>query len=265
MKIDTHAHIFLKKLKMIKNARYKPDYDASFKDYKNNLDRFGFDKGVLIQPSFLGTDNEFLLDSIEHDKDVKAVVVVDENITFEELKELKNRKACGVRLNLIGKNLIDFENSTWSNFFENLYKLKMQVEIQQDLDEHLVQTVKTILSFDCDIVIDHLCRSSIDRKNFEDLLKLKNSKIFFKVSGFYRAKFDKAKTIEGIKFAKIIYESLKEHFSISNFVFGSDWPHTNFEKDIDFKLAFNAFEQIVSSKKEQEKILGENACKLFDF
>ncbi|MCW1456832.1 amidohydrolase, partial [Campylobacter jejuni] len=35
MKIDTHAYIyFLKKLNTVANARYKPDYDASFKDYK---------------------------------------------------------------------------------------------------------------------------------------------------------------------------------------------------------------------------------------
>ncbi|EAH9117131.1 amidohydrolase, partial [Campylobacter jejuni] len=26
MKIDTHAHIFLKKLNTVANARYKPDY-----------------------------------------------------------------------------------------------------------------------------------------------------------------------------------------------------------------------------------------------
>lgn len=38
MKIDTHAHIFLKKLNTVANTRYKPDYDASFKDYKANLD-----------------------------------------------------------------------------------------------------------------------------------------------------------------------------------------------------------------------------------
>ncbi|EDC2703148.1 amidohydrolase, partial [Campylobacter jejuni] len=28
MKIDTHAHIFLKKLNTVANTRYKPDYDA---------------------------------------------------------------------------------------------------------------------------------------------------------------------------------------------------------------------------------------------
>ncbi|HEB9429758.1 TPA: amidohydrolase family protein [Campylobacter coli] len=265
MKIDTHAHIFLKELKSIENARYKPDYDASFKDYKANLDRYDFDKGVLVQPSFLGVDNEFLLDSIKDDENIKAIVVVDENIKFEELEKLKRRKACGVRLNLIGKELDDFKNPIWMEFFENLAKLKMQVEIQRDLDDDLIKIIKQILPFGCDIVIDHLARASDKSKNLEELLHLKNPKVFFKISGFYRAKIHYTKNEEAIKFAKTMYEILKEHFLPTNFVFGSDWPHTNFEKNINFLSAFEAFEKIVTSKKEQEQILGDNACALFGF
>lgn len=265
MRIDTHAHIFLKELKSIENARYKPDYNASFKDYKANLNRYGFDKGILVQPSFLGTDNEFLLESIKDDENIKAIVVVDENIKFEELERLKKRKACGIRLNLIGKEINDFKNSIWMEFFENLAKLKMQVEIQRDLDDDLVKIVKQILPFDCDIVIDHLARASENSKNLEELFSLKSPKIFFKISGFYRAKIAYTKDEEAIKFAKKMYEILKEHFLLTNFVFGSDWPHTNFEKNINFLSAFEAFEKIVISKKEQEQILGDNACVLFGF
>ncbi|EGJ3620268.1 amidohydrolase, partial [Campylobacter jejuni] len=54
------------------------------------------------------------------------------------------------------------------------------------------------------------------------------------------------------KFAKKIYEILKEHFPLSNFVFGSDWPHTNFEANINFSSALVAFNEVVVSKKEQE-------------
>ncbi len=121
MKIDTHAHIFLKKLNTVANARYKPDYDASFKDYKANLDHYDFDKGILVQPSFLGVDNEFLLQSIEKDENIKAIVVVDENIKFDELKKLKERKACGVRLNLCRrKNKMSQKKNKMSYFCDKL-------------------------------------------------------------------------------------------------------------------------------------------------
>lgn len=61
------------------------------------------------------------------------------------------------------------------------------------------------------------------------------------------------------------YEILKEYFPLSNFVFGSDWPHTNFEANVNFSSALAAFNEVVVSKKEQEQILGDNACALFDF
>ncbi|HDZ4932243.1 TPA: amidohydrolase [Campylobacter jejuni] len=265
MKIDTHAHIFLKKLNTVTNARYKPSYDASFKDYKANLHDYGFDKGVLVQPSFLGVDNEFLLQSIKKDENIKAIVVVDENIKFEELKKLKERKACGIRLNLIGKELPNFENIVWVRFFENLSKLKMQIEIQRDLDNDLVSIIENLLPYNCNIVIDHLARANADLTNLEDLIRLKNSRIFFKISGFYRSKIDYINNEQAIKFAKKVYEILKEHFLLSNFIFGSDWPHTNFEKNVNFLSALEAFNEIVISKKEQEQILGDNACALFDF
>ncbi|HDZ4280695.1 TPA: amidohydrolase family protein, partial [Campylobacter jejuni] len=55
------------------------------------------------------------------------------------------------------------------------------------------------------------------------------------------------------------------YFPLSNFVFGSDWPHTNFEANVNFSSALAAFNEVVVSKKEQEQILGDNACALFDF
>lgn len=84
----------------------------------------------------------FLLQSIEKDENIKAIVVVDENIKFDELKKLKERKACGVRLNLIGKELPNFKSMVWTQFLKNLSKLKMQIEIQRDLDNNLVDIVE---------------------------------------------------------------------------------------------------------------------------
>ncbi|MCE3040048.1 amidohydrolase family protein [Helicobacter anatolicus] len=266
MKIDTHAHIFLKNLPVINNARYSPKYDASFEEYHSFLNSFGFQKAVLVQPSFLGTNNDFLLNSIKDNKNFKAIVVVDKNISFEELQKLKENGACGIRLNLLGQDFTDFKDKEWETLFHHIAKLKMQIEIQRDLEDGLIDMLKTLLDFDCNIVIDHLARSSyIDSINLQKLLKLKNSKIFFKISGFYRAKFPYKNNQEAIKFAKEIYEILKKNFSLHNFVFGSDWPHTNFENKIDFSSAFLAFEEIVASKKEREQILGDNACTLFHF
>ena len=59
--IDTHAHVFERGLPLARHRRYVPDYDAPLDAYLNQLDRHGVSHGVLVQPSFLGTDCGYLL------------------------------------------------------------------------------------------------------------------------------------------------------------------------------------------------------------
>lgn len=263
MKIDTHAHIFLKNLSMLPNARYYPNYNATIHDYLSCLERNQINKAVLVQPSFLGTNNSFLLESIKDYQHLKAIIVVDENISYEELQLFKDKKACGVRLNLLGKEIPNFHNKTWRDFFSYLSKLNMQVEIQRDMKD-LYKILEQIQDINCNIVIDHLGRANEDKIGLKELLAFSQSdmKLWFKVSGFYRATTTRK---DSILFAREIYENLKEHFGISCFVFGSDFPHTNFEDSITYKATLEAFSAIVNSTQEQEQILGDNAMRLFDF
>ena len=55
--IDTHAHVFARGLTLAEGRRYAPDYDAPVEDYLRRLDENGLSHGVLVQPSFLGTDS----------------------------------------------------------------------------------------------------------------------------------------------------------------------------------------------------------------
>ena len=52
MRIDTHAHIFERGLKLAANIRYSPDYDAKVGDYLAQLDANGMTHGVLVQQVF---------------------------------------------------------------------------------------------------------------------------------------------------------------------------------------------------------------------
>ena len=59
--IDTHAHIFELAQRMLDERRYTPPRDATLKQYLAMLDANDIARGVLVQPSFLGTDNSFML------------------------------------------------------------------------------------------------------------------------------------------------------------------------------------------------------------
>jgi hypothetical protein len=56
--VDCHAHVFRVGLPLADVRRYAPDYDATPADYVKMLDANGMSHGVLIQPSFLGTDKK---------------------------------------------------------------------------------------------------------------------------------------------------------------------------------------------------------------
>ena len=76
--IDTHAHVFSHQASFIATARYTPSYTASPSDCLAHLDAHGFAHGVLVQPSFLGTDNHYMLAAIARYPDrFKGIAVVD--------------------------------------------------------------------------------------------------------------------------------------------------------------------------------------------
>ncbi len=58
--IDSHAHVLKRGLKLAPSVRDAPDHDATHEDCIKVLDTNGISDAVLIQPSFLGTDNSHM-------------------------------------------------------------------------------------------------------------------------------------------------------------------------------------------------------------
>lgn len=275
MRFDTHAHIFKENVG-IANARYIPDYSVSKEDFIDNLESHSFNGGVLIQPSFLGHDNSLLIRAVEGDSRLRGVVVLPFNTNIDTLQSYAKSGIVGVRLNLIGADinaLIDsLSSSEAKSFFNSLQKLNWHVEVHREMRDIDV-VIESLLHFDIKVVIDHLGRPSID-KNGNDLCdedsvgleKLKalktDDRLWFKVSGFYRFGGNEE---QNLALARLVYTELLSTFGIDKFVFGSDFPHTNFESIVSYKNALESFYKVVLNSKEREAILGENAKVLFGF
>src|ERR1700752_4066277 len=76
--IDAHAHVFVRGLPLAPTRRHAPDYDATLTAYSALLQRHAISHAVLVQPSFLGTDNSFFLDVLKRFPDrFRGVAVVD--------------------------------------------------------------------------------------------------------------------------------------------------------------------------------------------
>ncbi|AYO53464.1 amidohydrolase family protein [Acinetobacter wuhouensis] len=264
--VDTHAHVFSNNDPCIATARYTPDYDASVGEYIAHLDQHHLTHGVLVQPSFLGTDNRAMLNAIaQYPERLKGIAMVEPDLCIDELVKLNQQGIVGVRLNLFGKELPDFSTSAWQSLLNHLSFMNWQIELHAP-PAYLVQILPVLSPYKLNVVIDHFGRidpiKGIADPDYQKLLSmLEPDQHWIKVSGFYRlGEFSKS-----ISIATQAFQLLKEKGFMHKLIWGSDWPHTQHESKISYETAIKAFKTIVPDLKEQQQILGENAQKLFLF
>lgn len=262
--IDTHAHIFRRDLPMVAGRRYSPDYDATVEQYLAHLDACGLSHGVLIQPSFLGTDNHYMVAALQRFPErLRGVAVVDAQISDGELDELAAAGVVGIRLNLIGKLLEDYTGPAWSGLFRRLARRGWQVEIQRGFAD-LALVVPAILESGVTVVIDHfgLPAASVQLDEpqhapFFDLFG--QAPVWIKLSAAYRSQSDLAR-------ARAIEARLREACGgVGRFLWGSDWPNTQFEAQTRYDEQFALLEAILPDPEERRRVLVDNPATLFGF
>lgn len=265
-RIDTHAHVFSAHNQCIEAARYTPTYDAPVQSFISHLDKNDLTHGILVQPSFFGTDNHLMLEAIrQFPERLKGIAVVDTTATLEELSQLKEQGIVGIRLNLFGLPIPSLDTPEWKQLLSHLEVLRWQIELHAP-PEYLVSLLPSLNQYNLNIVIDHFGRVNslpdITGEDYQTFLKLLDiDRHWIKVSGFYRL----GQPTENIEIVEKAYALLKEKGLISKLVWGSDWPHTQFESTISYEVAFNTFKRVVANESEQHMILCSNASRLFKF
>src|SRR5260370_542908 len=153
--VDTHAHVFERGLPMPDARRYAPDEDALLGTYLHHLDTHGMAHGVLVQPSFLGTDNSYLLQALRaQPQRLRGVAVVDESTGDEQLQALADAGVVGMRLNLIGLPLPDLNAPGWRRVLEQANTLGWHVELHLQAGR-LPDLLPALLAAGCPVVVYH--------------------------------------------------------------------------------------------------------------
>ncbi|MFJ2538708.1 amidohydrolase family protein [Pseudomonas sp. NPDC087614] len=262
--VDTHAHIFRQDLAMVASRRYSPHYDALVEQYLGHLDRNGLSHGVLIQPSFLGTDNHFMLDALRrYPQRLRAVAVVDADVSENHLDELAEAGVVGIRLNLIGKTLADYSSPAWVALFVRLARRGWQVEVQRGIDD-LALIVPVIRACGVTVVIDHfgLPTGGIDLENPAHtafLALLADTHVWLKLSAPYRSQSDLAQATQVLALLR------EASGGIQRLLWGSDWPNTQFEDQASYDQQVAFIERLLPDAGERAQVLKENPATLFGF
>ena len=266
MAIDTHAHIFERGLSLANVRRYTTNYDAKLEDYLRVLDANGMTHGVLVQPSFLGTDNSYMLAALRAEpRRLRGVAVVDPTIPVAELIEMAKAGVVGVRLNLVGKPIPDVTKGPWPQFLAHLIKLDWHVEIHREAKD-LPKIVQPLIDSGVKVVVDHFGRPDhklgVNDPGFRYLLSTaKTGRVWVKISGAYRNGANGA----GEATALAAIPLLKASFGLDRLVWGSDWPHTQFEKTINYPLVRAQLDTWLPDPAERKIVLGYTPAKLFHF
>ena len=252
--IDTHAHVFHRGLKLAPGRRYAPDYDAPLALYLEQLDRNGMSNGVLVQPSFLGTDNSYLVESLKTAGGrLRGIAVVDPSVTADELRALDRAGIVGVRLNLVGQPLPDLSASEWKALLANLKALGWQVEIQRNAAD-LAVLAPRLLDHGVTVVLDHYAlpdpRLGLADPGFRSVLKLGATKnVWVKISAPYR------NGAAGESFAKETYPLLRSAYGLDRLLWGSDWPHTQFEASQGYERNRQFLDTLITDPAARAQVL----------
>lgn len=262
--IDCHAHIFEAGLPVIASRRYTPNYNAYLTDYISLLNASGISHAVLVQPSFLGCDNQYMLDALQvFPSRLRGVVVVEPPVSSRTLQYMADRGVTAIRLNLIGREIPALKDSAWQRLLQEIRQLNWHVQLHVE-SRHLQAVMQPLLAAKIAIVIDHYGRpfysSGIKDNNLNYLFTSADSGlVWVKLSATYRIADHRQQTA----IIRPLAEKFLHYFGSERLVWGSDWPHTQYEHIIDFSQISGLAETIISNATDRHAILTSTPAKLY--
>ncbi|WP_353172259.1 amidohydrolase family protein [Paracandidimonas soli] len=266
--VDTHAHVFRHDLPMKPDRRHSPDFDALPQDYLAHLDNAGVQFGVLVQPSFLGTDNSYMLQTLaSHPERLRGVAVVDAACTEDELDRLALAGVVGIRLNLVGLPLPDLGNTQWRSLLSRVAARGWHVEVHRAAAD-LPLLIPHILKTGGHVVVDHFGRpdpvAGEEDPGFRYLLsQASEGRVWVKLSASYRTwkPEDGNAGLRSTALARLLLQS----FGPRRLLWGSDWPHTENRQVAGYARSRQWLDEWVPEAEDRERILVSSPAELFGF
>lgn len=268
---DCHCHVFgpAARFPYAEPRSYTPD-DAPLEAYIALLDRLGFDRGVLVQPSAYGRDNAAMIDALRREpKRLRGVAVGGAELTPAILKEWHAAGVRGLRANEFrrdgkpyyqnGVGLKDIEP-----FYSQLADMGWHVQLWVDARD-LPEMQNQLSRIPVPIVVDHMGRlehrHGTGNPGFQALVRgVGSGKMWAKLSGTYRLGATPPDYLQ----AKPFHDALVAA-NPANLVWGTDWPHPRPEGPTPDAIRLRDVLLDWTTPVQQQAILADNPARLYDF
>jgi len=269
---DTHCQVFgpAARFPYAEPRSYTPD-DAPLEAYLTLLDRLGFDRGVLVQPSAYGRDNRAMIDALMSEPQrLRGVAVGGEELTPASLNQWNARGVRALRVNEFRRN--------GKPYYENgvrLEHVKHLLPVMADLGWHLQLWIDTrdlpdlaptLAQVPVPVVVDHMGRMEhhhgVDHPGFQALLRgVGEGRLWSKLSGTYRLGATPPDYAEARPFHEALIAANPD-----NLVWGSDWPHPRPEGPVpDVTRLVEVFLNWTPKTSDRRTILVDNPARLYVF
>lgn len=255
MNIDSHFHIFEKASQNIEYSRYSIDYAADLGEWLKQAKSQKVTGGVIVQPSFLGYDNTLLLQTLDKNPQFfRGVASVPPDTKISELLALRNQGIRGIRLNLYGDKSPFETIKTNEELISGLEEAKLHLQIHHD--DGLLNQLLLMIPKGVSIAVDHFGRpSSNDEflKNSDGINKHIGN-LWVKLSAQYRTPHIDHQSI---------FEYWRSKIGADRLLWGSDWPHTQFEDSQTYELQMSCFNTLTNDPVLTKQIFSINPKSLY--
>ena len=258
-RVDSHAHVFRRDLPLMPGHRHAPQHDALLPELLGLFDAHGIMHGVLTAPSFLGTDNSYLLSALDAaPARLRGTVIIAPQTSRKAMEEMAARGVVGIRFNMWRRpDLPDLALPAWRRVLEDAAALDWHVEIYVE-GPRLPSLLAPALESGVKVVVDHF--GSPEQPNcpgFRALLDAVGAgRTWVKLSAPYR--LGGASPIGYV-------QALLRAGGPQRLVWASDWPWTQHSEGMTYRRALDWLSEWIPDPKARATILGATALQLFGF
>ncbi|CAG2129295.1 2-pyrone-4,6-dicarbaxylate hydrolase [compost metagenome] len=237
--VDCHFHVFDAGV-AVASARYRPPYAAPLADWLAMAGALGDPAvdpvdavdpyGVVVQTSFLGTDNSAMLAALGRMPGrLRGVAVVDPAVNDAELATLDAAGVRGIRLNLYGDaGWRRIDTAPWRTLFQRVAALGWHVELHTNNGDGATVLAALDIAMgetSAPIVLDHFGRPGplgVDDPVFDTARTVAVRRpLWIKISAPYRLASPNQWPALAAHWAEVA--------GPDRLLWGSDWPWTNHE------------------------------------
>lgn len=262
---DCHFHVFNRDGFAV-DARYVPAYAAAHADWQACAARALVKCGIVVQPSFLGTDNRLLLDTLNSHRDhLRGVAVIDASANASALEHLHANGVRGIRLNLAGEaDDVHVMRTLPASFWSALITAQLHLELHSDIGR--IAALLPLVPLDLTVVLDHFgkpMQASLTDTTVHAVCHRQRAggDAYITLSGAYRLRSNDARAQK--KLGTELAALWRDEIGRERLLWGSDWPCTRHESEANYAALRDSLDSWLPDADDRYAALQINPQRLY--